>query len=79
MMLILMFIDSYMKYTDKRIFILNDFRLSYNKTIIRNIHKNNKPTSPYIMDGGCMIYNLLYKIDKDVLSIEIEDNGNFLM
>lgn len=63
------YIDSYMKYTDKRIFIINDVRISYNKNIIRTITKSN----------DILHYNTLYKIDKDVLSIEIEDNGNFLM
>jgi hypothetical protein len=63
------YVDPYMKYTDKRIFIINDVRISYNKNIIRTISKSK----------DILNYNILYKIDKDVLSFEIEDNGNYLM
>lgn len=68
------YVNPYMRYNDKRIFIINDFRLSYNKTLLRSINVSKNMTSHDILN-----FNILYKIDKDILFFEIEDSGNFLM
>lgn len=62
------YIDSYMKYNDLTINILNDIQLKYNKNFIISAYKNSKN----------LVYNFAFKIIKDIAVINIIDDNKKL-